>query len=213
MKILHLSDSHNTNYDLNHIKNIDILIHTGDFSSGEQSFYNFLEYISNFKCLHKIIVAGNHDKFIYKNQSEIKFICNQYGIIYLQDEAITIQNIKFFGTPWTLPFGKSAFSKEEEELEEIFNNIPKDTNILLSHTPPYNILDLSNKNLKLGSISLFDKLKYLRELEFHLFGHIHEQNGILFENGVFYINSSLNTTPIAHIIDTNSKLISSITLK
>ena len=82
-----------------------------------------------------------------------------------------------------------------KDMESKWRNIPKDTDILLTHLPPINIRDLTHKNLKVVKAakpcSLCSELhagyghlgcKQLRQhvLErvkpkVHIFGHVHEQ--------------------------------------
>lgn len=149
MEITIISDTHGNHKKLKlplSNKQKDIIIHCGDFSSNESSFYDFIEWYSSLNYKYKILIAGNHDKYLFHNQEHLKFIFNEYGIIYLQDESIIIEGIKFYGTPWSLPFGHGVFIKDEFELSEIWDEIDTDTDILITHTPPFRILDKTKKN-------------------------------------------------------------------
>jgi len=103
MKIISISDTHQQHSKLT-IPECDILIHCGDYSNHgtEMDFHQFVGWFSNLdQARNKIFIAGNHDFQIQKNQSLRNQIPN--GVIYLQDNDVTINGIKIYGTPWT-PF-------------------------------------------------------------------------------------------------------------
>lgn len=66
-------------------------------------------------------------------------------------------------------------------------NIPPDTDVLVTHQPPYDILDLSDE-IHYGDPFLRQRVMQVHP-RLHLFGHIHkaagveEWNGIVFSNG------------------------------
>lgn len=59
-------------------------------------------------------------------------------------------------------------------IDEI-NQIPNDTDILISHQPPHGILDRSGEIL-FGSMHLHKKVTEIKP-RYHLFGHIHNAYG------------------------------------
>lgn len=62
---------------------------------------------------------------------------------YLQDTSITIEGLKIYGTPWQPEFSGWAFNLPRgEACLQKWNNIPADTDILVSHTPPLGFGDL-----------------------------------------------------------------------
>lgn len=99
------------------------------------------------------------------------------------------RKFKIWGSPWTKRFEGMdpkcmAFTVDtEEELAEKWALIPSDTDILVTHCPPFGILDeaadyLSGKIRSIGSVTLSSK--YLVPgfcLKLHVFGHIHEHGG------------------------------------
>ena len=62
-------------------------------------------------------------------------------------------------------------------LAAIYTRIPTDTEILLTHTPPHGICDLSSKGTKAGCCTLSSRLEQLQRCRLHVFGHIHESHG------------------------------------
>jgi Icc-related predicted phosphoesterase len=59
----------------------------------------------------------------------------------------------------------------------IYNRIPRDTDILITHTPPFMTLDTTRKGKQAGCHVLSRKLAELRKCRLHVFGHIHESAG------------------------------------
>ena len=57
-------------------------------------------------------------------------------IHYLQDSSVTIGGLKIWGSPWTLFFFDWAFNLYEDQLREKWEEIPEDTDIIVTHGPP-----------------------------------------------------------------------------
>lgn len=195
-RLVCLSDTHSKHKQIE-IPEGDILIHAGDLTP-RGNYFEFIsvgnwlkELKSRFK--HIIMIAGNHDWGLQIGKPIILNCHFGEDIIYLEDEAIELEGIKFYGTPWVQQFYDWAFMKQEEDLKPIWDNIPEDTNILITHSPPFGILDKESDNARCGSPSLAERIKQLKELKYHIFGHIHEGYGSVKVNGVSYHNvASLN---------------------
>lgn len=154
----------------------DVLIVAGDAiwdhtnSSEEMEFLSWLQYQ---KYSKKIFIAGNHDRWLMGVRPN-NF--DQWDVTYLMDSGTEYEGIKFWGSPWTIPYGDWFFMATEEELEGIFDKIPSDTDILITHSPPYGILDQNIYQTHCGSYSLLAKIQQIKP-KFHVFGHIHEAHG------------------------------------
>ena len=197
MKIMFISDTHNKHHLFNmnkkEYKNIDMIIHSGDFSHSKKEGENFMIWYSELPFKYKILIPGNHELYIEKNEEEFKRLSKELGIISLIDEAIEINNIKIYGSPWTPQFFDWAYMKEDYLLEDIWNKIPLDTQILITHGPQYGILDgiiQYGCGYNVGSETLADRIEELKKLKIHTFGHIHEASGAYKENGILRINAS-----------------------
>lgn len=180
MKIVVISDTHSNHESMKELPSGDILIHCGDFSSygGYDETKSFLDWFSGQKHEHKIAIPGNHEISLCplrRSTESIKELISSYcNIHFLIDQEIIIDNVKFYGTPWC--GGESKIMKHwgfyiESGKKSVFGKIPSDTDILISHSPPFGILDNG-----LGSRSLLERVKDVRPV-FHLFGHIHETYG------------------------------------
>ena len=108
---------------------------------------------------------------------------------YLKDEAIDIKGIKIWGSPYTPWFFKWAFNKRRgEALAEHWKNIPGDADLVLSHGPPFGILDMVINEQHAGDRDLLKKLLEVKP-KVHVFGHIHESHGMVKRQGIRFVNA------------------------
>jgi Icc-related predicted phosphoesterase len=77
------------------------------------------------------------------------------------------------------------------EIKAIWDKIPLDTDILITHGPPSGILDFVDPKNSPGCEDLTLKLKELKKLKLHVFGHIHESYGTTVRDGVQFVNASI----------------------
>lgn len=190
MKLVCIGDTHNKHREIN-IPKGDVLIHVGDFTEAgtKQETQDFLEWFSEQPHKYKIFIAGNHDFFMEKSGlTEIPALPS--NVFYLENEGIEIEGIKFWGSPLTPGDGTWAFNRERgKQIRSQWNKIPGDTQVLITHTPPYSIKDrLSNKR-HVGCEELFKRVKQL-QLPLHIFGHIHNTYGKTRISPTTYINAS-----------------------
>lgn len=182
IKIWHISDTHGMHGWLKEPEGIDIVIHSGDCSNhsnpylNEQEVLNFLEWYSLLPIKHKIFVAGNHDTSIEKRLVTPADIAAK-GIIYLENASTQIEGLNIWGTPITPEFGTGwAWNKKRDKMYKVWNSIPENTDIVISHGPPKGVLDLSyNRNNDLEYCGCSNMKKKVLELQpkLCLFGHIH----------------------------------------
>lgn len=189
MNILHISDTHSFHgiFPIIRFEGIDMVIHSGDCSNymdpyrNEQEVRDFIEWYKHVPVNHKIYVAGNHDTSIEKRLvTKADFTDN--GIIYLENEGITIEGLNIWGSPHTPKFGSWAFMKARHKLFSTWDKIPDDTDILIVHGPPKGILDLSEDqkhNLEMCGCSALRKRVEKMNLKAMCFGHIHNSEGII----------------------------------
>jgi len=193
MKIVCIADTHSDYKNLK-VPDGDILIHAGDidaykFSSALRDFNKWLGSLSH---KHKIVIAGNHDGYLDNvTVIEIKEILT--NAIYLENSKCKIEGINFWGSPITPTFGEWFFMAERgKNINEHWKKIPKNTDILITHGPPYGILDVAPfpKPTSVGCSDLLGKVKEIKP-KYHIFGHIHDAYGIYEQNDITFINASV----------------------
>lgn len=206
MKIWHISDTHGYHDMVPIPKDVDMVIHSGDASNYREPFKNepemrqFLTWYEALPIKHKIYVAGNHDTSIERGLiDKMKF--EELGITYLENEYVTIEGIKFFGSPHTPTFGDWAFMKARAKIGRVWDTIEEDTDVVIVHGPPKGALDLSydrQNNLEMCGCAALRKRVYNLNLKAILFGHIHNGKdirnfGVLHRDGMIYSNGSVCT--------------------
>jgi Icc-related predicted phosphoesterase len=200
--LVFISDTHTKHYEIDgqlreiHGSHPDaILIHAGDISyrGRVHEVEDFIEWYAALPFKHKIMIAGNHDFLFETEPDKCKEIIDRLGpdIIYLKDSGIELEGLKFWGSPITPWFHNWAFNRVADKINEHWDLIPTDINVLITHGPPYLTLDDTRSGLRVGCPVLSEKIKNLSELKAHVFGHIHEAQGIVEKDGVTYVNASI----------------------
>ena len=183
MKIWHISDTHGYHDLLEVPSGVDMVIFSGDCANVRDPYRNehevrtFLIWLHSLDIKYKIMVAGNHDSSIERRLVKSSQILGDYGIMYLEDESITVDDLKIYGSPWTPSFNDWSFMKNRSKLHKVWEAIPEDTDILITHGPPKGILDLGenrDRTLELCGDSALKKRVMKLDLTFHMFGHIHD---------------------------------------
>lgn len=189
MRLICLADTHNLHREVP-IPKGDILIHAGDATDGgtRNETQEFLRWFSELPHPHKIFVPGNHD-FLFEKAEGKALIPNNINVLI--DQALEIEGIRFWGSPVTPGNGGWAFNSERgSDIRAHWDLIPRDTDILITHTPPHGILDEIGSGIKLGCEELEEKLTDVKP-EIHLFGHIHHSAGHTSRSGIRFFNLSI----------------------
>ena len=191
VRIVALSDTHCLHDQVTNLPDGDILVHAGDFTGrgGYKALMKFAAWLSKQKdkYAHRVVIAGNHDFGLQDHPVATKALFDS-KVIYLENQSRTICGLKFWGSPYTLPFYRWAFMADENTLAEMYSHIPEDTQVLITHGPPRGILDKSSRGEHCGSEALYERIKQLPNLKVHIFGHIHEGHGQEEIEGVRFYN-------------------------
>ncbi len=161
-------------------------------AGSEQEAIDFLNWFCDLPYRHKIFICGNHDDCLYG--SNIDGLDN--NVHYLCNSGVEIEDVKFYGVPMFT--GDCVTDRQTRN----YAKIPTDTDVLITHTPAYGILDFDD-NINYGSEELLHALTSIAP-RLHLFGHIHKQHGMTtngpttFSNGVIMSEdyTNLNTPNI-----------------
>ncbi|MBX3252636.1 MAG: metallophosphatase domain-containing protein [Chitinophagaceae bacterium] len=201
--ITFISDTHTLHRELR-LSGGDILIHCGDVTEygTKEELKDFLDWFSGQPFSHKIFIAGNHDLCLEEMSRREKNKIIPGNITYLQNEAVTINGINIYGSPVSPYFLGMAFNRKRgKEIQKEWNKIPANTDILITHTPPFGIMD--------NGFGCEDLLAAVNEMKpgLSVFGHVHEQNGMIQEGGTTFINATLVNT-LAGINEVNYRVIS-----
>jgi Icc-related predicted phosphoesterase len=169
-----------------------------------ERFIKWFNGIDNYT--HKIFIAGNHDltfdrEVLYRDKAAYFDVHTNWtdevaegkpdwlknlldielnpNVFYLENNFIEIDQIKIWGSPISPSFGYGwAFNKDRgSEINHVWNGIPMDTDIVITHSPIYGYCDrASNTNQNVGCEQLYHRLQEVKP-HLHFAGHIHEAYG------------------------------------
>lgn len=177
MKIVFIADTHNEHLNID-VPAGDMIVHAGDLSgSGTASqLEDFFSWFRRLPHQHKVLIAGNHDWLFELNNDRARELAQ--GVVYLQDESVTIEGLKIYGTPWQPWFMDWAFNLQRgTALKAKWDLIPSDTDILITHGPPHGIGDKTDAGELAGCEDLLSAVLRIRP-KIHVYGHIHEGYGV-----------------------------------
>jgi len=203
MRLVCISDLHS--YHPSPIPDGDVLIIAGDICD-KGNLLEIFAYDDLFGDLphpHTLVIAGNHDwPFVHMNKEQKHKLFNH--ATYLEDEGVEIDGVKFWGSPWQPTYFDWAFNLPRgPKLAEVWAKIPSDTDVLITHGPPFGILDTVKTGEHVGCEELSKALLQIKP-KVHVFGHIHESYGALEKHGTTYINACLCN---AHYQPENSPIV------
>lgn len=164
-----------------------------------------------------VFIAGNHDKSfdpkyfrhyedsdLWNDESHLKkptwlrdilsdFEPSRSSVTYLENQEVTINGLKIWGSPITPWFygDRWAFNKHRgPEIQEVWDQIPVDTDIVVTHGPAAYKLDyVPSSNEYVGCENLRKTLERVKPM-LHVSGHIHEGYGLEQGRDTFYVNAS-----------------------
>jgi len=203
MNLVVISDTHGMHHEMAELPEGDVLIHCGDFSNvGErEEVIDFLRWFSEHPHKHKIFIAGNHDRSFdpkFHRSKKDKYWLDyalgkveDLGLVYLEGTGVTIDGVNFWGSPITPDFYPQhwAFNRNSKLIEQHWNTIPDNTDVLITHGPCAHVLDWCVNGDLAGCPSLSYHIQRVNPM-YHFFGHIHESYGVEQHVGTVYANAS-----------------------
>lgn len=196
VRFVFISDTHNL-HDMVELPEGDILVHSGDalMHGNAEEFFKFAEWFTSVKGFkHKIYVPGNHDEFVEKAFHVASAAFDLPDCSMLINKAITVDNLIIYGAPWTPHLSNWAFCPGDAIAHE-WKKIPTHLDLLITHTPPYWILDCPEpiRGKPLWGCKELLEATQAKAIRYHAFGHIHGSYGTTTQRGRTYINSCICT--------------------
>ena len=180
MRFVMLSDLHGFhNID---VPDGDVLIFAGDIMRGRSTLAAlsmFNKWIGTLPHKYKLVIAGNHD-FVFDTHKDLcyailsnaTYLEHEYhGILDYENSRV----IKFFASPYH-PKLWGKFELYREDLPAVWETIPDDIDILITHGPPMGIRDKTFQDTHAGDQALLEAVLRIKPVA-HIFGHIHEGHG------------------------------------
>lgn len=163
MKVAAMSDLHGYLPTPEAVGVVDIVLIAGDISPLDIQrdhlqmydwvFETLLPWIKSLQCVKVFLTPGNHDFFFERrmisksgrilNLKPALELASNSKLKILMDESTTFYNkedlgndLVIYGTPRCKQFGNWAFMHDEVKLEDYYEMIPDNVDILLTHQPP-----------------------------------------------------------------------------
>lgn len=176
MKFALLSDTHGWLPSLEQLEGADVVLHAGDIGPDyrveewiDQRWEPWRSLVEQALDARVLPTFGNHD-------FPDKWTRRQSPVYH--DECIQIGGKKVWFSPWSTELPGWAWQKSEPALFDILATIPKDVDWIVSHSPPFGLLDkLAWTGKSVGAKSLRVIMGELPKLTHVICGHIHEGRG------------------------------------
>jgi len=193
MKIDCISDTHDRlSIHKLEFSDAEMLIIAGDISnlSGIEETYAIFADINKVPHEYIVFVPGNHDGYFEERTLICSALYPETRAHIVINDIVEIDGIRIGGSPMTPMFQMWHFMEHDEELATYWQHFKnKQLDILVTHGPPYGILDETEQD-RCGSRTLLAALPEIAP-KWHIFGHIHESYGSHSENGIEFRNVSI----------------------
>jgi Icc-related predicted phosphoesterase len=193
LRIVCISDTHGQHAKLQ-LPEGDILVHAGDFMTygdSPKEVTDFNQWLGQQTHRYKVVIAGNHDWIFERHPAAAQELLT--NAIYLENAGMEIDGLRFWGSPVQPAFNNWAFNiNRGAAIRRYWKMIPEGTDILVTHGPPFGILDQSHSlTPHLGCEELAKAVVKIKP-RLHIFGHIHGGHGQMkSSNGTEFVNASV----------------------
>jgi len=151
-----------------------------------------MHWFSRLPHRHKVCIGGNHD-WAFDLQPALAAKLIPEGIHYLQDSGCVLDGVKYWGSPVQPEFLGWAFNKRRgPEIDQHWQQIPSDTDVVVTHGPCYGKLDRVGNGEHVGCEMLLRRLETIRP-KLHICGHIHSGYGTAILGPTRMINAAICT--------------------
>ena len=107
----------------------------------------FKPWCESLPCDKVIFIAGNHDHIcinkdfmqsVFPKDEKVTYLFHE-NYVYTSREG---KEYTIFGTPYCKLFGNWAFMEIDDVLDKLYQDIPENLDILMTHDAPYGVSDI-----------------------------------------------------------------------
>lgn len=177
MRLLLFSDLHANEAAAQHLvtlaRSVDIVIGAGDFGNLRRGIDTAIAMLT---AIDKpaVLVPGNAE-----STAELEAACQAWPSAHvLHGTGVEIEGVPFFGIGGGIPvtpFGSWSYDFSEDEARRLLADCPAG-GVLVTHSPPKGVVDLSSRGVNLGSVAIREVIEQ-QQPELVVCGHIHESAG------------------------------------
>jgi Icc-related predicted phosphoesterase len=195
MRLVLLADTHANEAELGELPAGDVLVIAGDLGnmfrnpSYSEQLARLNLWLGQQPFAWRLVIGGNHDGLLQAVEGRPQERLS--NAIWLCDSGVEIGGIKFWGAPWTIGAeAEMAFTLPEEKIKAKWALIPNNTEVLVTHGPPYGTLD-GRAGDRGGDEELRDAVERVQPA-LHVFGHIHAGRGVQKKGRTLYVNACVS---------------------
>ena len=190
VRVVFISDTHGKHRQFGPLEG-DVLVHCGDACGHANEARGDLDDLDDwFETLsfrRILCIGGNHDYPIERRATARESVLR--NATYLQDEAYAYRGLRFYGAPWTPGLMGFAFYADGAAIQQKWDQIPNNIDVLITHTPPAGILDENSGGYSVGCRRLTAVLPR-KQPQIHCFGHVHASAGLSHKGGTTFVNAA-----------------------
>lgn len=172
MKVLAFSDLHRAAPAARKLvemsQEADLVIAAGDFTNHRQDLTGAMALLDGLKA-PVVMVPGNNE-----SEDELRAAAPG-GAVVLHGEAAEVAGLKLFGIGYAIPitpFKDWSCDLTEEQGAAMLANCGE-VDILITHSPPKGVVDVTSQGVSLGSVAVLDTIKREKP-PLVVCGHIHD---------------------------------------
>lgn len=169
----------------------DVLLYAGDFtlfSKSLEMIIDFNDWLGELPYRDRIVIPGNHEYFLEADPARRSLLSNATVLI---NESVELEGLNVYGSPVTASFGSAYAVSSPADRRRLYATIPDNTDILLTHTPAYSVLDCKpSDDHHAGCPELLEAMGRIKP-KLHVCGHIHGGHGITERNGTLHVNAAM----------------------
>lgn len=229
-----IAGNHDFTFDVDWYRQRGSYFHNRDIGSLNQMEAKFQEYFLKNGGLELFSQGPMEHAAACKKLLDCDEMRTKHGVWYLEDSGVDVSktlnengdsivnvtpitssgpsptSVRIWGSPWSPDFHSWAFMlpRRTGALASKYELISPKTHILLSHTPPYGVLDESKMTHEnVGAEELTEFLEKREDLSVVAFGHIHEDYGVVEKGGRLFLNAAMSEVGydcgkrMVHVVD------------
>ncbi len=181
----------------------DLLLHAGDAATSPQRAMEDLRrlnyFLESLEIPEQIFVPGNHDlpfDLASKREKALRAVSHPHVALgWKHPSALKVVNtpigpLKVYGEPRQPWFYSWAFNWPRDRMRELWDEVPSDVDILVTHGPPLGAGDLTTNGKNVGCEFLREWIERVQP-RLVVCGHIHNGYGIYMIGKTIVVNASI----------------------
>lgn len=147
----------------------DVVVGAGDFCVARRNLERTIDVLSDIER-PTVLVPGNSE-----SEEELAAACENWPSAHvLHGDGVQLEGLSFYGIGGGIPvtpFGPWSYDFTEDDAEDLLADCPEES-VLVSHSPPANVVDRDSRGRHLGSTAIREAIEEKTPV-LTVCGHIH----------------------------------------